>query len=97
MALSSFPSPSLNSTLTHQELAQEAEQILQQIKKVRWDNAQIQNDLGRRTIKTIQASGETCYMGACVDNSLLLVQQLKKLIPAEKLVVGCELFQRKES
>ena len=83
--------------ISNQELAQRAEDHLHQLKKVRRENEKIQSEVGRRTISEILTSGETFYMGACVDMTLTFLQKLKEYIPAEKLEIGCELLKRNET
>gem|GEM_PF-1219778 len=36
-------------------------------------------------------------MGACVDFSLVFLMELKKLLPQDNLVIGCELLRRKST
>lgn len=80
-------------TLSHLDLAECIAELFGKIKKVKWSNEKIQNELGRRTIEAIINSWESCYMGACVDFSLALLMQLKEAIPHDKLTIGCELLR----
>lgn len=84
-------------TLSYEEIGQMADIHLHQLKKVRRNNEKIQKELGTRTISEILTSGETFYMGACVDTTLTFLQKLKEHIPAEKLEIGCELLKQKET
>jgi hypothetical protein len=36
-------------------------------------------------------------MGACVDFSLAFLIELKKILPQDKLAMGCELLRRKST
>ena len=84
-------------TLSHEKIGKIASSHLETLKKVRRENEKIQNEVGRRTISEILTSGETFYMGACVDMTLTFLQKLKEYIPAEKLEIGCELLKRNET
>lgn len=84
-------------TLSYEEIGQMADIHLHQLKKVRRNNEKIQKELGTRTISEILTSGETFYMGACVDTTLTFLQKLKEHIPAEKLEIGCELLRQNKT
>ncbi|MFC2695705.1 MAG: hypothetical protein ACFN4U_01545 [Candidatus Absconditicoccaceae bacterium] len=84
-------------TLTDIDLAEHIAKLFGKLKKVKWSNERIQNELGRRTIEAIISSGESCYMGACVDFSLAFLMELKKILPQDKLAMGCELLRRKST
>ena len=84
-------------TLSHEKIGKMASSHLKTLKKVRRENEKIQNEVGKRTISEILTSGETFYMGACVDMTLTFLQKLKEYIPAEKLEIGCELLKRNET
>lgn len=84
-------------TLSHLDLAECIAELFGKIKKVKWSNEKIQNELGRRTIDTIISSWESCYMGSCVDFSLVLLMKLKEVLPEDKLAIGCELLRRKST
>ena len=84
-------------TLSHEKIGKMASSHLETLKKVRRENEKIQNEVGKRTISEILTSGETFYMGACVDMTLTFLQKLKEYIPAEKLEIGCELLKRNET
>lgn len=82
------------SLMSNSEIAQAAESHLHQIKKVRRENQKIQEELGKRSIKEIISSGETFYMGACVDMTLSFLMKLKEKIPLEKIELSCELLRQ---
>lgn len=84
-------------TLSHEKIGKMASSHLETLKKVRRENEKIQNEVGKRTISEILTSGETFYMGACVDSTLSFLFKLKEEIPAEKLELGCELLKQKET
>lgn len=84
-------------TLSHEKIGKMASSHLETLKKVRRENEKIQSEVGRRTISEILTSGETFYMGACVDSTLSFLFKLKEEIPAEKLELGCELLKQKET
>ncbi len=84
-------------TLPDIDLAEHIAKLFWKLKKVKWSNERIQNELGRRTIEAIISSWESCYMGACVDFSLAFLMELKKILPQDKLAVGCELLRRKST
>ena len=84
-------------TLSHEKIGKMASSHLETLKKVRRENEKIQNEVGRRPISEILTSGETFYMGACVDSTLSFLFKLKEEIPAEKLEIGCELLKQKET
>ena len=84
-------------TLPDIDLAEHIAKLFWKLKKVKWSNERIQNELGRRTIETIISSWESCYMGACVDFSLAFLMELKKILPQDKLAMGCELLRRKST
>lgn len=84
-------------TLSHEKIGKMASSHLETLKKVRRENEKIQNEVGRRTISEILASKETFYMGACVDSTLSFLFKLKEEIPDEKLELGCELLNQKET
>lgn len=84
-------------TLSHEKIGKMASSHLETLKKVRRENEKIQSEVGRRTISEILTSGETFYMGACVDSTLSFLFKLKEEIPAEKLELGCELLKQKEA
>lgn len=84
-------------TLPDIDLAEHIAKLFWKLKKVKWSNEKIQNELGRRTIETIISSWESCYMGACVDFSLAFLMELKKILPQDKLAMGCELLRRKST
>ena len=84
-------------TLSHEKIGKMASSHLETLKKVRRENEKIQNEVGRRTISEILTSGETFYMGACVDMTLTFLQKLKEYIPPEKLEIRCELLKRNET
>ena len=81
-------------TLSHEKIGKMASSHLKTLKKVRRENEKIQSEVGRRTISEILTSGETFYMGACIDTTLTFLQKLKEHIPAEKLEIGCELLEQ---
>lgn len=74
-------------SLSNDAIADLAKQQLLSLKKVKRDNDKIQNELGKRTIGEIMSSGETFYMGACVDTTLSFLMKLKEKIPAQKLKI----------
>lgn len=41
------------------------------VKKKEWTNEEIDEKLGRRSIKQIIQDGDTCYMASCLDTSLV--------------------------
>ena len=84
-------------TLSHEKIGKMASSHLETLKKVRRENEKIQNEVGRRTISEILTSGETFYMGACIDTTLTFFRKLKERIPAKKLEIGCELLKQKET
>lgn len=84
-------------TLPDIDLAEHIAKLFWKLKKIKWSNERIQNELGRRTIETIISSWESCYMGACVDFSLAFLMELKKILPQDKLAMGCELLRRKST
>ena len=84
-------------TLPDIDLAEHIAKLFWKLKKVKWSNERIQNELGRRTIEAIISSWESCYMGACVDFSLAFLMELKKILPQDKLAMGCELLRRKST
>ena len=81
-------------TLSHEKIGKMASSHLETLKKVRRENEKIQNEVGKRTISEILTSGETFYMGACIDTTLTFFRKLKECIPAEKLEIGCELLKQ---
>lgn len=84
-------------TLSHEKIGKMASSHLETLKKVRRENEKIQNEVGKRTISEILTSGETFYMGACIDTTLTFFRKLKERIPAKKLEIGCELLKQKET
>ena len=84
-------------TLPDIDLAEHIAKLFWKLKKVKWSNERIQNELGRRTIEAIISSWESCYMWACVDFSLAFLMELKKILPQDKLAMGCELLRRKST
>lgn len=84
-------------TLSHEKIGKMASSHLETLKKVRRENEKIQSEVGRRTISEILTSGETFYMGACIDTTLTFLQKLKEHIPAEKLEIGCELLRQNKT
>ena len=81
-------------TLSHEKIGKMASSHLKTLKKVRRENEKIQSEVGRRTISEILTSGETFYMGACIDTTLTFFRKLKECIPAKKLEIGCELLEQ---
>ena len=84
-------------TLPDIDLAEHIAKLFWKLKKIKWSNERIQNELGRRTIEAIISSWESCYMWACVDFSLVCLMELKKILPQDKLAIGCELLRRKST
>lgn len=84
-------------TLPDIDLAEHIAKLFWKLKKIKWSNERIQNELGRRTIEAIISSWESCYMWACVDFSLAFLMELKKILPQDKLAMGCELLRRKST
>ena len=84
-------------TLPDIDLAEHIAKLFWKLKKIKWPNERIQNELGRRTIEAIISSWESCYMWACVDFSLAFLMELKKILPQDKLAMGCELLRRKST
>ena len=86
-----------SNTLPDIDLAEHIAKLFWKLKKVKWSNERIQNERGRRTREAIISSWESCYMWACVDFSLAFLMELKKILPQDKLAMGCELLRRKST
>ena len=82
-----------NWILSNNQLALLVKELYFWMKKSKWTDEEIIKKLWRRTVKEIDASRDTCFMGSCVDMTLLCFKKLKESwVPIDKINLWCELL-----
>ena len=82
-----------NWILSNNQLALLVKELYFWMKKSKWTDEEIMKKLWRRTVKEIDASRDTCFMGSCVDMTLLCFKKLEESwVPIDKINLWCELL-----